>query len=52
MTIIDNLQYFSTRWPLKIALSKIINDDLAIQFITLKELNDQLSILSYSIKIN
>ena len=50
MTIIDNLKYFSTQTPTKIAFSKILNDDLALQSITFKELDDQSSALSYSIK--
>lgn len=50
MTIIDNLRYFSTQSPSKIAFSKILNDDLALQSITFKELDDQSSALASSIK--
>lgn len=50
MTIIDNLQYFSTHNPSKIAFSKILNDDLALQSITFEELDNQSSALSYLIK--
>lgn len=50
MTIIDNLQYFAIQSPSKIAFSKILNDDLALESITFKELDDQSSSLSSAIK--
>ena len=50
MTIIDNLQYFSNQYPSKTAFSKILNDELALQSLSFKELDDQSSALSYSIK--
>jgi len=50
MTIIDNLQNFAINSPSKIAFSKILNDYLALQSITFKELNDQSSSLSSAIK--
>ena len=50
MTIIDKLQYFSTHYPLKTAFSKILNEDLALQSISFRELDDQSSALSDTIK--
>ncbi len=50
MTIIDNLQNFAINSPSKLAFSKILNDDLALQSITFKELDDQSSSLASTIK--
>ena len=50
MTIINNLQYFSEQYPSKIAFSKILDDELALQSISFKELDDQSSDLACAIK--
>lgn len=50
MTILNNLRYFSSQNPLKIAFSKILNDDLALKSITFQELEEQSSAVSCSIK--